>query len=136
MLPGIWWIRLHWMHRPVQVVLFLKTGQSQLGAEGFIMGALYTTVGLCLALLTHGAPYIPHKQAQMGVSFMILLVTVLCYLNIKSTYQWKTGEHVLCTGLHLSVEAMSSCISSLPLATTSYVCRSFTAMVHLRWRIL
>jgi oligosaccharyltransferase complex subunit gamma len=84
----------------MQVVLFLKTGQSQLGAEGFIMGALYTTVGLCLALLTHGAPYIPHKQAQMGASFLILLVTVLCYLNIKSTYQWKTGgEHVVSPGL-------------------------------------
>jgi oligosaccharyltransferase complex subunit gamma len=78
--------------RTGKVVLFLKTGQSQLGAEGFIMGALYTTVGLCLALLTHGAPYIPHKQAQMGASFLILLVTVLCYLNIKSTYQWKTGH--------------------------------------------
>lgn len=75
----------------MQVVLFLKTGQSQLGAEGFIMGALYTTVGLSLALLTHGAPYIPNKQLQMGVSFGILLVTVLCYLNIKSTYIWKTG---------------------------------------------
>jgi oligosaccharyltransferase complex subunit gamma len=87
---------------PTQVVLFLKTGQSQLGAEGFIMGALYTTVGLCLALLTHGAPYIPHKQAQMGVSFMILLVTVLCYLNIRSTYQWKTGEEDVVHQIELS----------------------------------
>ena len=88
-----------WSSQQMQVVLFLKTGQSQLGAEGFIMGALYTTVGLSMALLTHGAPYIPNKQAQMGASFLILLVTVLCYLNIKSTYQWKTGEdHQYVTG--------------------------------------
>ena len=75
------------------------------------MGALYTTVGLSLALLTHGAPYIPNKQAQMGASFLILLVTVLCYLNIKSTYQWKTGEEHRCvTGsCFLQIKTVHKC---------------------------
>lgn len=82
----------HLDQRTGKVVLFLKTGQSQLGAEGFIMGALYTTVGLSVALLTHGAPHIPNKQVQLGVSIGILVVTLLCYLNIKSTYIWKTGH--------------------------------------------
>ena len=73
-----------------QLVLFLKTAQSQLGAEGFIMGTLYTSAGLCVAALTHGAPLLP-KSSQKYVSVVIILVGSFCYFKIRGLYLWKTG---------------------------------------------
>ena len=73
-----------------QVVLFIKTSQSQLGAEGFIMGTLYTTCGLSVAALTHGAPLLP-KSSQKWASVAIILLGSLCYFKIRGLYRWKTG---------------------------------------------
>ncbi len=75
------------------MVLFLKTGQSQLGAEGFIMGTLYTAVGLSVALLTHGAPHLPEKL-QRPVSVFIIVLAGFFYFKIKGTYEWKTGAQL------------------------------------------
>lgn len=73
-----------------QAVMFLQTAQSQLGAEGFIMGTFYTSAGLCIAALTHFAPLLP-KGGQKPVSMFIMLAGLFCYYKIRSLYSWKTG---------------------------------------------
>lgn len=73
-----------------KVVMFLQTAQSQLGAEGFIMGTLYTSSGLLIAALTHFVPLLP-KGGQKPVSLVIILAGLFCYYKIRSVYTWKTG---------------------------------------------
>lgn len=72
-----------------QVQLFLNQAQSQLGAEGFIMGTMYTAVGLAIALLTHLGPKI--KDLQRAACFSLIIFAGWVYLRILDTYQWKTG---------------------------------------------
>lgn len=104
------------------------------------MGALYTTVGLSVALLTHGAPHIPNKQMQMGVSIGILVVTLLCYLNIKSTYIWKTGVPLANSFSRPLKMCAQACVLSHGMLCVSNavvyrrgldVRRSFATMVHM-----
>lgn len=78
------------------MVLFMP-GQGQLGAEGFIMGSLYCTVGLCVALLTQLAPnvLVNDKKSQRYAAFGLLLVAVFAYLKITDIYQWKTGHRAV-----------------------------------------
>ena len=52
---------------------------GQLGAEGFIMGSLYTTVGLSAAALVLVAPRIKDPSTQRVASYGILLVAFMAY---------------------------------------------------------
>lgn len=78
------------------MVMFMA-GQGQMGAEGFIMGSLYCTVGLCVALLTQLAPNVltNDKPKQRYAAFGLLIVAVFAYLKITEIYTWKTGHKAL-----------------------------------------
>lgn len=77
-----------------QVILFLQQGQGQLGAEGFIMGSLYCTIGICVALLTQVAPkvLVNNKRGQRYAAYFVLFVAAFAYLKITEIYRWKTGH--------------------------------------------
>jgi OST3 / OST6 family, transporter family len=64
------------------VQLFMPGGNGQLGAEGFIMGSLYTTIGVCVSLLTYVAPTFQDKQHQRWFSFAVLGFAVFCYTKV------------------------------------------------------
>ncbi|KAL4425744.1 hypothetical protein ABPG75_009760 [Micractinium tetrahymenae] len=77
-------------HRKRQAMLFMP-GQGQLGAEGFIMGSLYTTVGLSVAALITLVPKIKDSGAQRVAAYAILLVAFMAYRMVTSNHVWKTG---------------------------------------------
>jgi len=86
-----------WDRNSGKVLLFLSGPQGQLGAEGFIMGSLYCTVGLAIALLTQVAPNILQhdKNSQRYAAYGVIGVAVYAYVQIKGIYGWKTNHKPL-----------------------------------------
>lgn len=76
--------------RKRQSLLFMP-GQGQLGAEGFIMGSLYTTVGLAVAALLMVAPRIQDPKTQRVAAYGIILVAFMAFRMVGSNHHWKTG---------------------------------------------
>ncbi|KAL4445853.1 hypothetical protein ABPG77_009052 [Micractinium sp. CCAP 211/92] len=77
-------------HRNRQAMLFMQ-GQGQLGAEGFIMGTLYTTVGLSVATLITLVPKIKDSGAQRVAAYATILVAFFAFRMVTSNHLWKTG---------------------------------------------
>lgn len=77
-------------HRKRQSMLFMP-GQGQLGAEGFIMGSLYTTVGLAVAALIILAPKVKDPNTQRVAAYGIILVAFMAFRLVTSNHLWKTG---------------------------------------------
>ncbi len=75
----------------LQVQMFLQQAQGQLGAEGFIMGTLYTACGLSVATLTWLAPHLKDRGIQRGVSYTALFIGFMSFYQVISNYRWKTG---------------------------------------------
>ncbi len=71
--------------------MFLPQAQGQLGAEGFIMGSLYTACGLSVAVLTWLAPQIKDRSIQRGISYLALLTGLVSFQQVISNYRWKTN---------------------------------------------
>jgi oligosaccharyltransferase complex subunit gamma len=69
--------------------IFLDRG-GQLGAEGFIMGSLYTSVGLAAAALTHVVPRVSPAQRRVA-GFGVLALMWFAYTRVASIHAWKTG---------------------------------------------
>jgi oligosaccharyltransferase complex subunit gamma len=65
-------------HRKRQSMLFMP-GQGQLGAEGFIMGTLYTTVGLAIAGLIMITPKVKDVNTQRVLAYGLILLAVMAY---------------------------------------------------------
>ncbi|KAL4859895.1 putative dolichyl-diphosphooligosaccharide--protein glycosyltransferase subunit 3B [Chlorella vulgaris] len=76
--------------RKRQSMLFMQ-GQGQLGAEGFIMGSLYTTVGMAVAALIMVAPKVKDPNTQRVVAYGIILVAFMAFRMVTSNHLWKTG---------------------------------------------
>ncbi|KAK9826559.1 hypothetical protein WJX74_002791 [Apatococcus lobatus] len=74
-----------------KVQMFLQQAQGQLGAEGFIMGTLYTACGLSVAVLTWLAPNLKDRGIQRGVSYLALLTGLVSFYQVISNYRWKTN---------------------------------------------
>lgn len=70
--------------------IFLDRG-GQLGAEGFIMGTLYTAVGLATAGLTHVVPRVAAPGARRVAGFGALAALWFAYSRVASIHAWKTG---------------------------------------------
>lgn len=66
-------------------------GNGQLGAEGFIMGSLYTTFGLAAAGFTVLMPYVKQPTAQRALGYAFLVTMFLAYHAITGNHLWKTG---------------------------------------------
>ena len=77
-------------NRDGTVRLFLDQS-GQLGAEGFIMGTLYTTVGLAFAFVAYAVPRLAAEQTRRIAGFVALAVAWFAYTRVVSIHQWKTG---------------------------------------------
>lgn len=76
------------------IVMFMPGGQGQLGAEGFIMGGMYTVFGLSLAALSFACPKIADKSTRRGCCYGALALAFYCFYKIVQVYTWKTGYHL------------------------------------------
>ena len=78
-------------HRREQIQLWMPSNQGQLGGEGFIMGTLCLSFGLCVSALTYVVPRLPSSASRQGAAWSLLLVAAVAYYKIVSIYTWKTG---------------------------------------------
>ena len=74
-----------------QVQMWMGSNQGQLGAEGFIMGTLYLSFGLCVSALTYVVPCLPSPAQRQGAGWGLLVGAAAIYYQIVSIYTWKTG---------------------------------------------
>ena len=68
-------------------------GQGQLGTEGFVMGSLYTSVGLAFALVVYIAPKAKSASTQRIIAYFGLFTAFICVQQVIGVYTWKTGYH-------------------------------------------
>jgi hypothetical protein len=62
-----------------------------MGAEGFIMGSLYTTFGLSVAGFTMLVPLVKDPRNRRGLAYGLLAVAFMAYRIITANHHWKTG---------------------------------------------
>lgn len=72
------------------VKLFLD-GSGQVGFEGFLMGTLYATVGVSLALLGSAATRLSDEGARRAFGYSALCVAWFAYRKVVSIHDWKTS---------------------------------------------
>lgn len=77
-------------HRKRTSMLF-TSGQGQLGAEGFIMGTLYTTVGLAVAAFITLIPKVKDPSAQRVAAYAVMFVAFIAFRLVTGNHLWKTG---------------------------------------------
>ncbi|PKA46404.1 putative dolichyl-diphosphooligosaccharide--protein glycosyltransferase subunit 3B [Apostasia shenzhenica] len=75
-------------------VFFYQGSGMQLGAEGIIVGFLYTLVGLVLAFVTHGLVRLRRVAAQQGMMFVAMVVVYWAVGKVISLDNWKTGYSI------------------------------------------
>ncbi|KAH0469055.1 hypothetical protein IEQ34_002287 [Dendrobium chrysotoxum] len=75
-------------------VFFYQGSGMQLGAEGFIVGFLYTLVGLVLAIVTHGLVRLKSVTVQRGMMLAAMVVVYWAVGKVISLDNWKTGYSV------------------------------------------
>ncbi|OIW12835.1 hypothetical protein TanjilG_24768 [Lupinus angustifolius] len=78
-------------NNPSKLVFFYQGHGMQLGAEGFIVGFLYTVVGLLLAFLTQGLVKVSNVIVKTLVMLIALAVSVLIVKQVVVLTNWKTG---------------------------------------------
>ena len=74
----------------LQVMYFMQ--QGQLGAEGFLMGSLYSAVGLGFAALIWLTPYLKERTHQRIAGYVAIGAILTCLSHINGLYHWKTGH--------------------------------------------
>ena len=72
---------------------YFMPGQGQLGTEGFVMGSLYTCVGLAFALVVYIAPKAKAASTQRLIAYGGLITAFICVNQVVGVYTWKTGYH-------------------------------------------
>ncbi|KAG6419057.1 hypothetical protein SASPL_121266 [Salvia splendens] len=73
---------------------FYRGAGAQLGAEGFIVGFLYTVVGLLLAFVCHVVVRVRDAKWQRVSMIMALLVSFFAVRQVISFNSWKTGYNI------------------------------------------
>ncbi|KAJ6816118.1 putative dolichyl-diphosphooligosaccharide--protein glycosyltransferase subunit 3B [Iris pallida] len=76
---------------PGKLVFFYQGSGMQLGAEGFAVGFLYTTVGLMLAFVTHVLVRVRNRMAQNVVMAVAMVVGYWAVAKVIYLDNWKTG---------------------------------------------
>ncbi|KAK4439310.1 putative dolichyl-diphosphooligosaccharide--protein glycosyltransferase subunitB [Sesamum alatum] len=79
---------------PTKILFFYQGSGLQLGAEGFSIGFLYTTVGLLLAFLTHGLVKVRNRSAQRWAMMLILFVLFWSVQKVVLLGNWKSGYRI------------------------------------------
>lgn len=100
----VWWFSvsggMHNIIRGVPLVgydpatrksMLFTSGHGQLGAEGFIMGTLYCTVGLVAAAFTNALPRVADPAARRYAGYGLLAAAVIAMHYINTNHQWKAG---------------------------------------------
>ena len=72
---------------------YFMPGQGQLGTEGFLMGSLYTCVGLAFGLVVYIAPKAKAASTQRMLAYGGLMTAFICVNQVVGVYSWKTGYH-------------------------------------------
>lgn len=72
---------------------YFMPGQGQLGTEGFVMGSLYTCVGLAFGLVVYIAPKAKSASTQRILAYFGLFTAFICVQQVIGVYTWKTGYH-------------------------------------------
>lgn len=79
---------------PSKLVFFYHGSGMQLGTEGFVVGFLYTIVGLLLGFITHIAPHISSKNAQRIIMIVAITISFVAVRKVIALDNWKTGYHI------------------------------------------
>ncbi|CAM6092405.1 unnamed protein product [Calypogeia fissa] len=79
---------------PGKLQFFYPGSGMQLGAEGFVVGSLYTLVGLLLAFVTHLLYEIRSKTAQRFFLVVVMGISFIAVRKVVTLDNWKTGYHV------------------------------------------
>ena len=73
------------------VRLFLDGSSGQVGFEGFLMGTLYSAVGLLLAALATLVTRAKDEQARRVWGYVCVALAWFAYTRVVSVHDWKTG---------------------------------------------
>lgn len=79
---------------PMRLVFFLRGARVQLGAEGFMVGFLYTCVGLLLCVMTHFLVKVKNQNLQRGVMVSGIFFCFWAMMKVVYLDHWKTGYRV------------------------------------------
>ncbi|KAK1368414.1 putative dolichyl-diphosphooligosaccharide--protein glycosyltransferase subunit 3B [Heracleum sosnowskyi] len=79
---------------PNKLVFFYQGSELQFGVEGFVVGFLYTIVGLLLAFVTHFLVRVRSVKAQKLLMIVVLLVSFWAVKKVVFLDNWKTGYGV------------------------------------------
>lgn len=79
---------------PSKLVFFYHGSGMQLGTEGFVVGFLYTIVGLFLGFITHVAPHVTSKNVQRVIMIFAITVSFIAVRKVISLDNWKTGYRI------------------------------------------
>jgi oligosaccharyltransferase complex subunit gamma len=79
-----------WDPRKKATMLFSSSTSSQLGFEGFFMGTLYTTIGMCVAGGISWVPSIHDEGGRRTAGYTLLAVAFLAMQMITGMHGWKT----------------------------------------------
>jgi oligosaccharyltransferase complex subunit gamma len=77
--------------RDGRVKLFMDGSSGQVGFEGFLMGTLYSSVGLAMAALATVVPRLADAKARRAAGFACVAGAWFAYTRVVSVHDWKTG---------------------------------------------
>ncbi|XP_073028707.1 probable dolichyl-diphosphooligosaccharide--protein glycosyltransferase subunit 3B [Primulina eburnea] len=76
---------------PGKLVFFYQGSGTQLGAEGFSVGFLYTIVGLLLAFVTHAMVRLRNRTVQRVLMIFVFFTSFWAVKKVVFLDNWKTG---------------------------------------------
>lgn len=81
-------------NNPGKLLFFYQQSGMQLGAEGFVVGFLYTVVGAILALVSH---FLDRFKSRMVQRMVMVVGMTVCFWAVRAVIfldNWKTGYKV------------------------------------------
>jgi oligosaccharyltransferase complex subunit gamma len=78
-------------NQPGKLLFFYQGSGMQLGAEGFVVGFLYTVVGLFLGFITQFAARIKSRMVQQILMLVGIAISFLAVRKVVLLDNWKTG---------------------------------------------
>lgn len=78
-------------NNPGKLIFFYQASGMQLGAEGFVVGFLYTVFGLMLAFITHFLVGLRNQNVQRMSLLVCMVVSFWAVRKVVFLDNWKTG---------------------------------------------
>ena len=73
------------------IKLFLDGSSGQVGFEGYLVGTLYSSVGLAFWGLARGVPRLADEKARRAAGFALVAAAWVAYTRVVALHDWKTG---------------------------------------------